>query len=260
MASQFDMTKLRASVKRLRPYVNKTRDELITTAARGFVKDVVAITPPSNGATKGTAAKKAGEATIAGDVGRIFQPMSEQGIEQFRTLYGDERQESFGHKGAKALGTIRAKVLAFGQMADWHRRRRRKDGRVMQINRDATTGLRKRDLAGLDIGIVTSADFKRFILLLQRNVGILAAGWNAAAEKLKVNLPAWIKRHGTGGGNIVEVTAAGRFRLELSNEVPFVGNVRAYERRVQRAIDFQAKKMDKQADFLIKKAIKEAGL
>lgn len=259
MASSFDTSKITAAAKRLRPHVNKTKRELLTTAAKGFVKDVVAITPPSNGTTKGAAAKKAGEMAISSDVARIFQPMGQPALENFRTLYGDEHAETFGHRGAKALGTVRAKILAFSQMTEWHRARRRKDGRVMQVNRDATTGLRKRDLAGLDIGIVTLPDFKRFIAVLQKGVGILAAGWNASADKLGVKLPAWVKRHGSASGSLVEVDKAGRFRLELNNEVPFVGNVRAYERRVQRALDFQARKMNRQADYLLNESLKQAG-
>lgn len=259
MSSSFDMTQLRGAIQRSGGFVKKSKRELITTAAKGFVKDIIAITPPASKGVTGAAAKKAGEGAVAADVARIFTPTSEQGIADFRALFGEESQTDFAHRGAKPVGTVRARILSLSEMTEWHRRRRRKDGRVKQVNRDVTTGLKKKDLAGLDTGIVSFADFQRFTRTLQKNVGILAAGWVPAALKLKVSVPAWVKRHGTGSGNIVEISAAGRFRLELSNEVTYVGNVQDYERRIQKAINYQARKLDRQTDHLVKKAIRAGG-
>ena len=41
--------------------------------------------------------------------------------------------------------------------------------------------------------------------------------------------------------------------------VPFIGSVKDLNRRIQAAIDYQAKAMNRQAVFLLKKAIQEAG-
>lgn len=259
MSNSFDMTKLRAALQRSRGFVNKSKRELLTVAAKGFVKDIIAITPPGSKGVTGGAAKKAGEGAVAADVARIFTPTSAQGIAEFRALNGEESASAFAHKGAKPIGQVRARILSFAEMVDWHRQRRRKDGRVKQVNRDVTTGLKKSDLLGLDTGIVAFADYQRFTKVLQKNVGILASGWNAAAIKLKVSVPAWVKRHGDGGGSIEIVEARGSFRLVLSNEVQFVGNVKDYERRIQKAIDYQARKLDRQIDHLVKKAIRAGG-
>ena len=255
----FDTSPIRRAVSRLGPVSKKNTRELMTSAARGFIRTVVEITPPASKGVSGSGAKKVGEAAIAGDVRKIFVPASDSTIAEFRAINGEEQVSPFAHKGAKPLGNVTVRILAFAQMAAWHAARRRKDGRVMNIHRDATTGLRKRDLPGLDQGIVATRDFLRFIKVLQSNVGWLAAGWNPAAKLLGVSLPAWIRRHTGAAGNAVEVDAAGKFRLTLSNEVGFVGNVRGYEHRIDRAIGYEANKLNRQADFLLRKSLRRAG-
>ncbi|MCX6968195.1 MAG: hypothetical protein NTZ46_10555 [Verrucomicrobia bacterium] len=51
-----------------------------------------------------------------------------------------------------------------------------------------------------------------------------------------------------------------RFRIEISNAVKFVGNVKDLDGRIQKAITYQANAMQRQADFLLHKAVKKAGL
>ena len=106
---------------------------------------------------------------------------------------------------------------------------------------------------------VSSAEYNALRKTLLARVGWLASGWNAAAQKLGVKLPAWITRHGTGTGIILVSNDGRRFRIEISNAVKFVGNVKDLDRRIQKAITYQANAMQRQADFLLKKAIKQAG-
>lgn len=269
MASSFDTSEIRRAAARLAGETKKTKKEWVETAARGFVKDVVAITPPGSPGNSGSGAKKAGETAIASDAARIFQPMSPAAIRQIQDFQGRESASQFGHKGAAALGEVRDVVLSFGQMAAFHQARRKANGRVSgggqggRLNReraaDLTTGLRRKDLRSLDIGIVEKSDYVRFITLLQKNVGRLAAGWNKAAALLGVRLPAWVRRHGDSAGEAGVTVTNTLFRLTVSNAVKFVGNVRAYDRRVQAALNLQAAKMNRQADFLMKKALKRAG-
>lgn len=254
----FDASSLQSAMRRLAAQSGKTKRELCETAAKGFVRDVVAITPPASKGVSGTSAKKAGERTIATDVARIFKPASPEVIASL-AAQGGSIVEKFGHKGAKALGEVETRVLSRSEMPAWHAARRRADGRVMAINRDATTGLRKRDLRGLDTGVVSKADFNWFVRTLQKAVGILAAGWNAAARHLKVNLPAWVRRHGDSNGAVSVAVTPTTFRLELTNAVGFVENVKGYARRIQKAVDYQAGKMQRQADYLVAKALRAAG-
>ena len=50
----------------------------------------------------------------------------------------------------------------------------------------------------------------------------------------------------------------GRFRIEIANTVPFIRNVKDLDHRIQAAIDFQANELDREAVFLLKKALQEA--
>jgi hypothetical protein len=94
---------------------------------------------------------------------------------------------------------------------------------------------------------------------LLKEVGWLAAGWNEAAKKLGVRLPAWVARHGSGRGSIGITSSGSRFRITISNEVGFVGNVKGFSRRIQSAINLQANAMKRQAEHLLKKGIRKAG-
>lgn len=265
----FDMTNLRKAVKALAAETGRTKMDLMNQAAKGFVRNVILITPPASKSNTGTDAKKAGEMAIATDVARIFMPLSTNSLNAIVAFQGAESRSTFGHKGAKALGTVVDVVLARAQMAAFHSKRRNADGRVggpkkgSGTNRDRaahlTTGLRKKDLQNLDLGLVSKGDYDWFLKLLQKNVGYLAAGWNKAAAKLGVSVPAWIKRHQDAPG-VCEVTISlTHFRIVISNAVPFVGNVRGIDERIEHALNYGARGMERQAKFLMDRAKRKAG-
>jgi len=92
-------------------------------------------------------------------------------------------------------------------------------------------------------------------------VGILASGWNAAARRLGLVLPAWISRHGTRRGRVVIKTDATGMSIEVVNSVRFAGDVKGIDRRIASALRNRARQMDKQMDaFAVKRAAREAGL
>lgn len=249
-------------ISELRAAVGKDDPEsvkrLTLLSGRRFVKNAVDITPPAIGKADSTA-KKRGEAAILSDLARIFNVMSPQALANFRALNGESSREEFGHRGAAALGEIETRILSRGEMTAWHASRRRKDGRVMQINRDVTTGLRKRDLKGLDTGLVTRADFLWFLKLLQSQVGFLAAGLNAAAAKLGASMPAWIKRHGNRFGSVSVEVGVARIRIRVVQDVPFVDNVRGYARRWNWALNKEVKTLVAQARVIVRKRAAKAG-
>ncbi len=69
---RFDLKPIQRGIKALAPQVKKSRRELAEEAARGFVKEVVAITPPASKGKRGSAAKKAGEGAIVADLARVM--------------------------------------------------------------------------------------------------------------------------------------------------------------------------------------------
>ncbi len=94
---------------------------------------------------------------------------------------------------------------------------------------------------------------------LYARVGFLAGGWNAAAELLDVDLPAWISRHGTEHGSCrVELLDGGIF-ITITNAVEYSGDVDGYPRRVQAALDYEAAALEREAEHLFTKAAADAG-
>ena len=69
---KFDLREIQRAIKKLAPQVKQSRRELTEQAARGFVKEVVGITPPAGKGKRGSAAKKAGEASIKYDLARVM--------------------------------------------------------------------------------------------------------------------------------------------------------------------------------------------
>ncbi len=94
---------------------------------------------------------------------------------------------------------------------------------------------------------------------LLKRVGELAAGWNAGAQKLGVKLPAWVTRHGSKRSAAAVINTFTRFRIILTNAVKYVTNVESYDRSIQSAINLQGRKMQRRAEFLVKRALRQAG-
>ena len=69
---RFNLGEIKRALKQLQPHVKKSRSELTEQAARGFVKEVVEISPPGGGGRRGNTAKKTGEAAIKSDLARVM--------------------------------------------------------------------------------------------------------------------------------------------------------------------------------------------
>jgi len=264
-----DTSKIRGNLAKLMKATGKAKRDAVRMAGRGFLRTIVDITPPAKGRADSTA-KKRGEGAIASDLRRLFVIVSGPKLGDFAEAYGGKSvRESFGHKGAAALGLIERRIMQSPtEMAQWHQARRTKDDRVVAIqgggdnNSNAhavTTGLRAMDLRAIDVAYVERHVFLAYLQRVQALVGFLAAGWNVAASKLGVVLPAWIRRHTAAPGECREIVIGPRLRLQVTNAVSYVGNVSDYRRRVASAERIQAAKMERVAEFLLNRALKEAG-
>lgn len=185
-------------------------------AAKGFVKNAAAITPPGKGSLVG--AKQRGQAAVAGDIAKI--------------LVGVTRKSDLNNRS--------------GSPAEIHARfRSRSTGRV--------NPRRLRDKHRVGRGELTAYRRK-----MMGHVGKLAAGWNAAAQKLGLRLPEWISRHGQGRGGVSVMISSGGLTISMQNKVPFIGNVRGLNSRVQSALRYQERSMMRQVAHLLEKARKRA--
>ena len=218
---RFDMSRLERSIRDLRPLVNKTKAQLVEQAAKGFVKTVVAVTPPASKGKTGAKAKAQGEAAIKGDLAKIMAAAARKRDLDTRSGAASP-EELYRRFRDKHTGRINPKGLR----------------QPYRVPKAALAALQRRLLA---------------------EVGWLAAGWNQAARKLGVRLPAWVNRHGTGQGSVDVTRSGSRFRITVANEVRFVGNVKGFRGRIQAAINYQANAMRRQAEYLMKKAMRKAG-
>src|SRR4051812_1225611 len=69
---KLDTREMRRAFNRLDSQVKTDKRDLVRAAARGFIRDIVSITPPGSPSAKGSAAKKAGETSIRGDIAKIL--------------------------------------------------------------------------------------------------------------------------------------------------------------------------------------------
>jgi len=221
---KFDTKGITDAVNRLRPLMKKTKTDLVKQAAKGFTATAIEITPPASKGKTGSKAKAQGQQAIQSDLAKIMVAVR-------------KKRDLDTRPGAASPEEL-------------HKRFR--DPRTGRINRRALAHPYK----------VQSSELRALQAKLFARVGWLASGWNKAAEKLGISgrsWPEWIQRHSGSPGYCNITDAAGRFRVEIANTVPFIGNVKDLSRRIQAAVDYQANAMNREAVFLLKRAIKEAG-
>ncbi|HEV7405156.1 MAG TPA: hypothetical protein VGO11_19590 [Chthoniobacteraceae bacterium] len=228
---------------------------------RNLVKRIIGRTRPAQGSAD-SSARKHGERAIARDLDIIFEPLDP---DEWRGFFADNGglkivpvAHAINRRGATVTDFLH--FLKRSEMKGFHQKlRSRADGRVTQVRRETVIGRKKSDLA--NVGFVTKRDFKSYQKEAIGKVGILAAGWNRAAEMLGYRPPAWISRHGTSRGQSYLLVTATGVRLGIINAVPYVSAVKHIQSDVQLALNDQAGALERRLqEFALKKAAREAGL
>jgi hypothetical protein len=206
----------------------RSRLEAMKTQARGILRSVIAVTPPSgwdsaaNEMTSGSDSKRRGEAAVLNDLAKIMRSYSGRKPDPSppASIHASFRQASTGRVG-KSL---------------------KKEG--------------KRDLRFK----VPTAILRAYKDEKKKMVGFLASGWIPAARKLeKVRWPSWIGRHAAPGHCTLSVGPRG-IAFRASNEVKFAGHMKDMQRRVDYAVNVQIKNMVKILKNLEEKQMKASGL
>jgi hypothetical protein len=249
----------------------KTRPEYMKQQARLIAKNVIAITPPSGfyktkendskSMVMGKKAEAVGKRAILNDLLRIFYVMKPENIEKFLDFYGSGGNTSeFGHAGAKAIGNVTEKVLTSqASIKSWHQARRTRKGRTMNVHRDVTTGIRFRDLPGLDMGIVSQKQFQQYYKSVAKKVGYLVSGWESTAKTLGFSMAKWMTGHGCPSTCEMKITSFGVF-IKATNGASYASEVNDLLRRVEYALNWQTKQIEKQIRYYEEKMHREAGL
>ena len=236
----------------------REKKDIVRMVARGFVKDMVAVTPPGSQGVTGSAAKKQGEAAIQNDLKHILVAVTESDAAVLSTRKNPTwvRSRQVTANGRTWLVDTDTICTNLAEIAAFHKSKRTKNGRVSKA------GAKTRDIGrwkSHDRLIVPQALFEQYLKTVLVKVGFLASGWNAMAERLGVNLPAWVKRHGTRAGVVKVIEQGNSFRIEGINETAYVGNVKDYLRRIETVMGYQAEKLDRQTKAILKKAAKQVG-
>ncbi len=216
------LERLDRAVDRLGTLMRGGIPEAARQAARGFVRRVVAVTPPASEGTTGLDARRQGEAKIDRELQRVFVPVPLRGKrpEQYPDVYGIYRDQVLPRKGKRGLSP-----------------------------RPLTQRFH-----------VDQAKFDALRASLVGQVGFLAGGWNAAADTLGVPVPAWIARHGRGNGTCEVEIEENRIRILISNNVGYARDVDGFDRRTAAALGYQADAFEREMEFLLEKSVAEAGL
>ena len=210
LVTRVDTASLNQALQAIRSVSASAAKKAPREAARGFLRRMIEVTPPSAPGRTGLAARRAGERRIDKDLGKIFVPVILRGrrAEEWPDLEAIYELIMAGRKG-KGAPKLPQKYHV--------------DARKFKVLRDS----------------------------LYKRVGLLAAGWNAAAEGLGVARPAWIRRHGSRNGRFQVHYDDGGLLITLTNAVRYNASVDGYSRRVQYALEEQAAAMMRRLQFMI---------
>jgi hypothetical protein len=211
-------------------------EKTVRTDAMGFVRDVVAITPPgSQGAplvsgSKGEKAVAQGMQKVKMDAKRLFVPMASTILTQAaRRSQSGENVRLWVDQDGTLVGCPRVYFqpsATVDQLRDHHRAafiRGRVRAKRVEMQKEGRWALFRAP-------VVPKAVFDAFVAYQQGKVGMLAGAWAEAAKKLKVRMPAIAKRHASGACQIL--IGADSYRVRMTNTVPYATNADLKRRAV----------------------------
>lgn len=216
-------------LERYAAVMGKTFPEVLLRGGRGVVRRAIAVMPPASasgvagGLDSGSQAKVRGFKAIDRDLNRIFVPVKLKG----------KRKERIS--GAEMV-RIHAR----------HLRYKRPGAPMRRYGGPYYVDARK---------------FKALGDKLRTHVGRLASGFVAAAQALRVAVPAWIARHGPARGTVQIELTGDTLYLEAVNYAPKVPSFIRTEtqRRINYAIGYQANAMNRELHAVLLKRARETG-
>ena len=212
----------------LKRQVKKSQEEVMREYVKNLVSEIIGLTPPQAGKhRKGTAAKRRGEQTTENQIRRVFQ-----GVNKSQT-----DRDHFEYKNSLyGMGEIHKRARVKGQVRRGSVKRRHK---------------------------VMKGKLNKYIRMRKSKVGMLAAGWHAAADEFGVrgrNFPMWMRRHqGKARSSARIKIKKDNIHIRFSNRVRFAGDVEIMKRRLSWAMGVQAEKtLRKRMRKGLKSAVKKS--
>lgn len=253
---QFETDRLIQKLRAIQPEMKKGMKTLTKDAGKLAVRKAVEMTPPGWAGMESSKAKARGEKKLTGDMRRVYPSASyvystiknAGAAAAFWFLIKSRRAKDF-NEAMKIVRTQSYNTLI-------------KDARIVDVPDPAIhqslriRGTIKKRQGAAQI-IVRENKLESLIKTNKRNVGIWAAGWMPAVEKLKIGrVAAWIRRHaGKGRGRCDFKESGDRFEIEIANTTGY-GNL---ARIVPYAIAAARAGMDAQFKVIKAKALAKAG-
>ncbi len=207
--------------------------EELQVQAKGALRHIIYDTPPfGNRARTAAAAKKASENSIGRDLHRIFRPKKLKGSRSITHLFGKQVNGAPWTVPAKEKHPDLASLLA------GHKR-------LSSSGRQA----RYRNAYFVD-----AAKYFAMQTKIKKRGGHLGGGWAPAAVALGVNLPHIMKRHaGTAPGGVQMRLTGDHLSIVMINDVSYASRVASLPFRVERALQSQRGKMERQLPHLLRR-------
>ena len=218
----------------------------VTQTSRNWVKSLIGMTPPSRKDILGStqAQKKYGESKATKDIQRLF-PLVDNLVsgmnERFKTAIRNKAANSDVGAVSKMLqdaGFKRVVSVLVGPKRQMHLDNANKTFHIPKAN------------AG-KYPVMSKSAQDAYTKMVLAKVGWMKGGWNTAANKLGVRVPAWVKRHANAPGSFTGIKDRVRPEIEFGNEVKAIDD-RYYEVMLQSS-GYQAFKLiQKQTEFYMK--------
>lgn len=181
----------------------------IEVDARGFIKDIVAITPPAMGKAN-VAAKKRGEAAVARDIrrvyatpGKLYEMIRAKDTRLAAAFWAAVQKKDWNRSSSIARSAGVPDLIDFASDDGAAHQSRRRHGKVTSTRPS--------------FGVRDQRYLAAYIKQQQSRVGLLSAGFKAGAEKLRVSLPAWVSRHAASIGTVRIQSDLSHFVITISN-------------------------------------------
>jgi len=197
----------------------KTIEEEFEYQAGRILHQIIRITPPFNGKGSISAAKKQGERAILKDMRKIFAPVELKGQRMVTQVFG-KPVDPF---------PVYTKEKHPDVESVWQSRRK--------------TAMRSR--RGRELFYVDRRKFERLRKKKVKQVGKLGSGYKAAAARLGVALPAFMKRHHSPGSIQVNATPD-HIQIVIINATHYAHQIPDLRRRISWAIGAQRGAMERQ--------------
>lgn len=241
-----------AAVLRLATTSKRAAVDVMKQQARLLFVQVAKITPPNHDGVTGRKAEEAGKKAVAADIYSVYGTRGDAYAAVEEKL-GEAAAGSFWrHLGAGNVPLANAILSeATGKrMYDF-------DGGTLHSRVSFKT--RRRATRRQMFFVLNSEDLAAYVAEEQTHVWWLASGWQDALKALGAKPPFGADKHGSAPGRLrVEVTDQ-RIVIAMENRVKYGREVRDIERRINAALNYRTGTLDRQWEYYLNRAAKDAG-